>query len=108
MSNFNAFDIIVDILENLGYRQYLTNGWSHSSLNPKEYQIFNSHIRFRVPYYSENYRRYCILRVNGQQVHIHGSQVNCLFIDLAHPRSLDLLRDAIISAEKPNGNSNQS
>jgi len=104
MSSFNAFDIIVDILEDLGYRHGGPNGWEHPFLRPKEYQIFESHIRFRVPYSSVNYRRYCILKINGQQVHIHGSQTNCLFVNLADPRSLNLLRDAIVSAEQLDDN----
>lgn len=100
---FNAISIAIDILEEIGYkpRQDFTFGF-------REYHIDHNFIRFQLPYSTIGHKRYCMLRFNGQQIHIHGSEVDCSFIDLSDPGSIDLLYSALISTEKPNGHPHTS
>lgn len=106
MTEFNAITIITSILEKFGYRRRPPK--DQNPLGYKEYQINPTHIRFRLPYGSRGHKRFGILRIKGNVIHVHGSEVDCTFINLADPGSLDLLRNTIASAEKPNGNPGKS
>lgn len=103
---FNTFTVVTTILEELGYNRGNLDPWS--GLDYKEYEINKKFVRFRLPYGSEGHKRYGILRVDGQKVHVHGSQVTCAYINLADPGSLNALRSALVSAEEPNGNPGKS
>lgn len=107
---FDAVAIIIDILEELGYTESkIENNRAVSGFpGPREYYTERSFVRFQLPYGYRDYRRYCILRVNGQQIHIHGSEVDCSYIDLADPGSINRLRIALTNTEKPNGHPNKS
>ena len=104
---FNTSTVIVNILENLGYKRLSPSGWGEV-LGHREYEVHPNFVKFRTAYGTTGHKRFCILRINGQKVHIHGSEIACSFVDLADPRSLDHLCDAINSAEEPNGNKGKS
>jgi hypothetical protein len=100
---FNTIAVIVDILEDLGYKKRKVSAWLKSELGHMEYETHPSHVKFRTAYGTTGHKRYCILRIKGKLIHVHGSEIDCSFIDLADPRGLDFLRDAITSSEEPNG-----
>ena len=104
---FNTSAVVANILNELGYSQHNTN-WVSDALKHKEYVVHDRFVKFRTSYGTAGHKRFCILRINGKQVHVHGSEVSCSFIDLADPGSLDALRNAIISSEEPNGNTGKS
>jgi hypothetical protein len=104
---FNVATVIIDILEDLGYKRLRPTGWDEI-LGHKEFEVHPTFVKFRTSYGSTGHKRFCILRIRGQEVHIHGSEITCLFINLADPGSLDRLRGAIASAEEPDGNTGKS
>lgn len=87
--------MITDILDDLGY---------------KDYEVNKNCIKFRTSCVATatDRKRFCVLRVKGSQVHIHGSEIDCTFINLASPGSIDRLRCVIVNSEEPNGRPGKS
>ena len=105
---FNTSAVVSNVLDDLGYKRRLVSAWLSTTLDHREYEVHPTHIKFRTSYGSTGHKRFCILRIRGQEVHIHGSEITCLFINLADPGSLDRLRGAIASAEEPDGDTGKS
>jgi hypothetical protein len=95
MIPFNAVPLIIEVLEELGYRNdahwMATDppiGFGKYRISKEKFISFRSR---KFPY------RWCTLKINGESIHVHGfaDQNGCSFINLADPRSLDTLRTLI-------------
>ena len=103
--SFSAVTIVTSILDSLGYKSNQTANWVNDELGYGEYRVIPSStsnktiVTVRSTYGVAGHKRYCILRVDGQQIRIHGSKIDCSFVNLANPGSLSLLRSALSSIE---------
>lgn len=108
MTRFNATTIVSEALEEHGYK--LSKDWVNSTCGPGEYVVNHRATGnfFRVRMKSSESPRYCLIKIDKQRLHFHGSQVDCRFINLADPGSLTDLHSAISCIETPNGHPGKS
>ena len=93
---FNTSEIILEALENQGYTRSedIVNNTCGLGEYAVNYRAGKSWFRLRS--HNDNLN-VCVIRIEKEKIHFHGSKIGCRYINLANPGSLVALNTTIAS-----------